>query len=1045
MLVSISKLLLVFVLVSLSLTYGVLADEDDDQERQSIPDGIYFVRPESADQESVDFKPEFVPAEPVVFFSCMEGSPRVYNSVYCKNDPSNIVELETHPWKHSCHISAHNTTDLDCSELIVMAEYEVGDEILRWEEEITVTDVQSIPYILLDTQAEDGGWGDPVSTAWVIWALAEFGEDDYQESAFASQVEDGLRWLKENRDPEEKCWPEDDCNIRITAEVLAALNEARLTQRSDWLRIVHDASVWLSLQQNLFDLRNPTEDDTTEETWTAYLTGVDWTENDEADYTSCLIEYADEYDEMLQVVFDETYEIEFTPVHDERFTVLCSPNSLPMMIRNNRDELVFNSTTGNVTYRIPGACWNDKEPWQNCDIKTTNFGSTVESLDSVRRNLGSDWLENNLDDSDIGLHFDTGDRYFDTAWFLYKRFGKGDDTEEDELSELERRIVRWLLFHQNNDGSWGNESIEMNENLEATAMVSLALSEVNNGSYSEFIKDANVWISDNRPSEGWDTVKRDALGFLSFSKSAKPFIIARDGLVTMRRNRIDVELYNPTSFDFNNLEFVLKDGLEDYVELDGIGSLASDYFKFIELKLEENPESSVMGEISILNDGYEIGRIPVLIQQVPEIDILPDRREYPIYNAQGDIVFDIDKTEGVSLDCRLRWDDPAVTSRERFSISGQERITTEIILSEVRNQRKEYSGHFECVHDGMNMTMPFTIETVQFEDVPFTVDPKSLNITSTEEGMTFTIYNNVDIEIMVESEFEVEDPYMMISNPQVQIDPLDRAEVTITPLFSEEEMDEELSWSNVVRVHAYGRDDYVDVSLGLDESRAFSFTGLFFTFVIFFGILGGLGYAVYSSKSSILSALPDSVKSRLPDAIISSSLTAAAGTDGNVGHPMEKKVKAKNFVHLAEMIKIMKGLGKDDDEIAKTLEGEGYSKEEVSELFDRVQDELDAEQTLGKEERFMKLMKDLDADAGAVRTKLKQDGFTDAEIKEAFKQAEEDILKKREELDKKLKDTEKYNLEQDDGKKGKKKKSEEPAEGEDEKKSGEEESKEEDK
>ncbi|MFP4656187.1 MAG: hypothetical protein ACLFNK_01255 [Candidatus Woesearchaeota archaeon] len=1041
---SLRKLMLIVVFVLLSLSYAVVAESEEDEEEQTVPDGIYFVRPESADKESVDFKPEFVPDEPIVFYSCMEGSPRVYNSVYCKNNPSEVVELDTYPWKDSCHISVHNTSDLDCSELIVMAEYEVSDEILRWEEEITVTDVQSIPYILLDTQDEDGGWGDAVSTAWVIWTLAEFGDGGYKSSAFASQVEDGLSWLKENRHPEDKCWPKDECNIRVTSEVLAALNEANLTQRSDWLRIVHDASIWLSLQQNLFDLRDPSDDDTTDETWTASISGENWTDGDiDTDYTSCLIEYADEYDETIQIVFDETYDLEFTPIHDERFTVLCSPNSLPITIRNNRDELVFNSTTGNVTYRIPGACWNDREPWLNCDVKTTNFASDIHSLDSVRRDLGKDWLKDSLEEGEVGSYFDTDDKFFDTAWFLYNRYGQEDNS--DEISELEEDIVSWLMYEQNNDGSWGNESLDFDANLEQTAMTSMALSEVNNGSYSEFIKDANVWISDNRPSDGWDTVKKDALGFLSFSKSAKPFIIARDGLVRMTRNRVDVELYNPSSFDFDNLDFELEGDIEEYLEVDGIGSLASDYFKYIGLELVENPEMSVHGVISVLNDGDEIGRIPVLIQQVPEIDIYPDRKEYSIYNGQGSAKFDVEMTEGVSLDCRLKWEDPSITSRKRFSISEQDNISTDIVLSEVRNQRKEYEGSFECIHDDMNLSMPFTINTVQFEETPFTVDPDTLNLTSLDDELSYTIYNNVDMPITVNSEFETEDPYMMISSPKVEIDAHDRAQVTLKPIFSEEEIEENVDWSNSIDVQAYGRSERIDMSLNLQESRAFSFTGLFFTFVVVFGLMAGTGYLAYSKRSTIISALPDSVKSKLPENIVSSSMATEASSKDDTNHPMEKKVKAKNFVHLAEVIKIMKGLGKDDDEISKKLENEGYSKAEVNELFERVQDELDAEQTLGKEERFMKMMKDLDSDAGAVRTKLKQDGFTDSEIKEAFKQAEEEIIKKRTDLDKKLKDTEKYNLEQDDAKDKKKKKKEGESEEEGKQDEGSEDNKEEQK
>ena len=1029
-LVSAKSIFMIGILLFVSLGYVRVV------EAGNLPDGIYFIRPESAAKETLDFRPEFLLDEHMTFFSCIEGSPQVDNSVYCKDDPTSIVELETHEWKGSCHISTYNTTELQCSEKVAMAEYQEGDEILRWEEDVVVREVESIPYVLLDTQGSDGGWEDPVSTAWVIWALAEFGDGNYDESAYASQVEDGLRWLKENRHPSDNCWPEEECNIRTTAEVLSMMNEANLTGRTDWLRIVHDGSVWLSLQQNLFNLRDPTEGDIAEETWTTRITGENWTDGSvSTDYSSCLVDYADEYDETFQIVFDETYEFDFTPIHDESFTVLCSPNRLPIEIRNDRNQIMHNSTTGNVSYTIPGACWSDNEPWNHCDIRTTNYASTV-ALDSIREDLAVDWLNEELEGDDIGYYLDTEDRYFDTAWFLYQRYADDSDDADDEdiLSDVETRIVRWLLFHQNNDGSWGNESADFDTKLAPTSMASMALTKVNNGSYTEYIKDSNVWISENRPSEGWDTVRNDALASLAFSRSAKPFMVARDGIIIMEQDSKRVELYNPSSFDFNRLEFHLEGDVEEYVSIDGIGSLASDYFKFITLNMNETPDEPVYGNISMRNDGEEVGKTPLLIRQMPEIDISPSRREYSVYNGQGTAEFDVDISDGASMDCRLFWDDPTITSSERFSISDQDSLSTDIVLSEVTNQEESYTGRFDCIFDGINQSNEFELNTIQFERTPFTVEPDSLNMTSPEDELSFTIYNNVDMDIVVNSEFENDDPYMVINDPQVQIPAHDRTEVTIDNFFDDGEEDdlngddEPIVWQNVIRVHAYDTEERVSVGVDMDDMRSFSFMGLFFTFTLVFGVIAGAGYFAYSNKSTVISMLPDSIKSRLPDAA-GASTPSSGSADGGSGHPLEKKVNAKNFVHVAELIKIMKGLGKDDDEISKKLETEGFSNAEIGELFNRVQDEMDSEQSLEKEDRFMKLMKDLDSDVGAVKNKLKQDGFTDTEIKEAFKQAEEDILKKKTELDNKLKDNSKYDMSQEEGdEKGKEGKKEEKKE-----------------
>jgi hypothetical protein len=1011
----------VFALV-LALTFVTAAEN----EAKAPPDGIYFVRPDSSERETIDFRPEYVSEEVLVFYSCIEGAPRVFNSVYCKDDVTNIIELPVYPWENGCFISSYDLNASSCTELVVMTEYEHDDEILNWDEEIVIKDIDSIPYVILDAQASDGGWGDPISTAWVIWALSEFNRESggYENNTYTEQIEGGLRWLKENRDPQEKCWSadeEDECSIEITAEVLAMLNEANLTRRADWLRIVHDGSLWLSLQQNLFDIRDPTVGDVTTETWKALITGQNWTDGSiNIDYSSCLIQYTDELDMTLQVVFDQTYQINFTPIHDEFLNIICTPNSLPLSIRNSKNKVIFNSTTGNVSYHIPGACWDDKEPWNFCDVKTTGYATTV-ALDEIRSDLATDWMKNTLIQSDIGEYFNTSDKYYDTAWMLYKRFardGSSSNADDDiELSDQESKILRWLLYNQNNDGSWGNTSLTFAENLPATAMASVALSKVNNGSLTEFIKDANIWISQNRPLDGWDTVQSDALGFLAFSRSAKPFIWSQDGMIIVTKNQQDIELYNPSSFDFDNLEFVLDDHLKQYIEIEEIGSLASDYFKDIRIILTTNPEQSLFGYLSILNEGYEVGKFPVVIQTIPDLEFSLAKSLIPVYNGKGTLEFNILKGENVALDCSLTWDDPTITSKNRFKIDKQKSIATDIVLSEIQTQKKTYEGQFDCLFNGLNMTFPLSVNTIQFDDIPFSVAPDSINLTSFDDTLSFTIYNNVDVEITVTSTFATEDPYVLINEPQVIIPPLESREVSLTHYLIE---NESTLWDNTIKVEGYDRVEYVNLVLDYEARRSLSsFMGLLFTFAIVFGILGGGGFLLYSRKDQVIAMLPDEIRKKLPAALTASAAGATAGpggapVDDKNAHHMEKKVEAKNFVHVAEIIKIMKGLGQDDDEISKRLQGEGYNRGEINELFTRVQEEMDAETTLEKEDKFMKLMKDLDADVGAVRTKLKQDGFTDTEIKEAFKQAEEEILTKRTDLDKKIKDMDKYNISEED-------------------------------
>lgn len=1004
------------------------------------PDGIYLIRSEASSRETLDFRPEYISDEVLTFYSCIEGAPRVFHSTYCKDDPANLVELIEYPWIEGCFISAYDLNNTECSELIIQSEYEYKDEILKFDREVAVKDVDSIPYTLLDSQETDGGWGDPISTAWALWALSEFDEEEgqFENNTYVDMIEGGLTWLKENRDDDEKCWPkdpdEDDddddyegCSIAETAEIVALLSEANFASRTDWMRIIHDASLWLQTKQNLFNLRDPVEDDLADVDleWTAYITGVNWTDGSiPVDYSSCLVQYTNEVDLTMQIVFGITYEIKFNPIHDERLNILCTPNSLPLSIRNDRNEYLYNTTTGNVSYHIPGPCWDDNHTWQYCDIPTTNFAS-IAPLDSLRTDVSKQWLIETIGEDDFGMHFNTTTDIFDSSWFLYKRFASEEDITESvddgvELTDIERKVTRWILYNQNNDGSWGNASDVVENSLEDTAMAAISLASVNNGSYTQYIKDASVWISQNKPADGWDTVVRDALTFLAFSRSAKPFMKSSSSIFVLQGNQMDIELSNPSSFNFNNLEFVIEGNLSELIHIDEIGSLPSDYFKKITLHLDQKVEESTFGYISVLNDDYEIARFPVLIQSVPEIKFKVNKPFISVYNGKGTVNFGITKSDASVLDCNLYWNDPTITSKQKFKIDKQTSVTTDIVLSEIKNQDIDYEGRFDCLHEGMNLSFPITLVTKQFETIPFTVAPNDINITNLEEVPYFTIYNNVDKEITVTAEFETEDPYLMIDNPQVTIEPLGTYEVYISNFIP---VNESIVWSNVISVHAYDREESVMVDVVYQPKQRNAFVGLLLTFILVFGLLGGSGYALYTYRTQIIAKLPKAITSKLPESITGQAVPGLEDTglefskDLKNLHPMEKKITAKNFVHVAELIKIMKGLGKDDEEISQRLETEGYSKGEVTSLFKRVTEEMDTEDELVKEEKFMKLMKGLDQDTGTVRNKLKQDGFTDDEIKEAFKQAEDNISKKRGDLDKKLKDAGRYDISAEDAEK----------------------------
>jgi hypothetical protein len=1000
--------LLIFVVLSIliSVSYVSLAAdvETTGVSKDMPPDGIYLIRPYASSYQTVDFRPEYITSENLVFYTCLEGISSAFSSVVCKDDDINISELPTYPWMwDGCYISYYDLNETDCNEIVVQTEYPRKDEILKIDDEIVLKQVNSIPYDVLIEQDADGGWGDAVSTAYSVWVFSTFNRENF-ENTYQEQIESGLTWLKENRHESDKCWPDTTCNIKITAMVIALLTESGLDDLPIWHRIIHDGKIWLEKQQNLFDPINPDEGDPSPYNWTFMITGKNWTvggSNVSINYTTCLIKYASQLDEVMQIPFDLAINVTFVPEHGEYFDYVCTPNDLDVEIFDHRNYNIFNATTANASYIVPGPCWDDEQKWKNCDVETTLFASMID-FGEIRNALVDEWLVEALKENEEGMYFNTSKYITDTAWFLYNRIAKNESETSDDnisISSIEKKIIRWLMYKQNNDGSWANTTSSYNPVIE-TAISTLALEEVNNGSFSESIADANYWISLNKPVDGWDTTERNALSFMTFSKSAKPFIRTNPVLILMKDNEQEVQLYNPSSFDFTDMEFILDDNLLDIIELEPIGSLLSDYYKDIKLKMKKKVEVSEYGYLTIKNKGVEISKLPVIVQSVPSLNITAPNEIY-VFGGKGLVNFNVQKSADV-LDCSLKWDDVKITTKSKFRLAADNKITTEVVISEVRNQDVTYTGQFECTYFDSVINIPVSLNTKQFDSIPFTVSPTSLNISSVEEIPSFTIYNNVDKAINVNVQFVEEDAYLAINSPYVEIPPLDSYEVTLTHFFSE---NESVEYYNSIEVSAYGKYENIDVMVNLQskKSRA-ALISFLITMTLTLGMLGGAGYLGYLYKDKLVAMIPPSLAAKFN---ILTPTQAKAG---------EKKVESKNFLHIAELIKIMMGLGQDEDEINKRLKSEGYNDGEIAEVMARVKDEMDNEDVLEKEDKFLKLMKSLEMDVGATRSKLKQEGYTDQEIQEAFKQSEEEITKKQKAIKQKITDSERYNVTEEEAK-----------------------------
>ncbi len=204
---------------------------------ESIREGIFLVEPDN--QYRVDRTiPTYLSSEDLTFFACIEyDDVPLRLSLLCSDD-NNFVDISAVRWgSENCYMGSVDLDQLRCSDAVLAADYVRNGENQRLTKAIRINRVTGSLQRLLSDQYVDGGWSSALDTAYALFSLKPF------EDVFADRVSQGMLYLKENRDEEQKCWPETQCQISATASIAYLLNQA---EYDDTSRVLRDATTYLT-------------------------------------------------------------------------------------------------------------------------------------------------------------------------------------------------------------------------------------------------------------------------------------------------------------------------------------------------------------------------------------------------------------------------------------------------------------------------------------------------------------------------------------------------------------------------------------------------------------------------------------------------------------------------------------------------------------------------------------------------------------------------------------------------------------------------------
>jgi len=851
---------------------------------------ITVVRPNS---QYIDFgyiPPEYLSIEDLVFYTCIqEEDTPVKSTVLCLDDVS-FKDIDVAEWGASgnCFIGSYDIEDRECENLVIESEYIKNDEVIKISQPLKVNRFSSILDVILNDQYTDGGWRGAVDTAAGIWVLSNY------SSIFADEIELAVDWLKEYRDDEFKCWPDDDCSVEQTAKILAFLTLANI---NDSKRIIHDGLVFLRKWQNYYQ----NDDD-----WNLSIRPF------ESGTTSCIISHDRSHlnNEEFNISSNETTSHTLSAYPDGRIILICDQNIYANLTTEDSD-LVFVYEGDNLSFTTPYPGWPIDEKWGDSDLRTTEFALMTEIPDD-NYDAGMGYLESWLRTGRIGEQYiESEENFVETALYTYLT----DETDEDETT------IAWMRYKQHNNGSWGTGNIT--DKIMPTAYSIMGLIESGFSRNNEVIEDAERWMSyeeyllaGNKTAdyEGWNTTELNALAFTVLKHNSRPLLKFSPIIIILDEATTEIELFNPTTFPLMDVKYEFSSEIDSLVEVTGKEEIPA--YSYVKLKLARNTADTgeAFGYLIVKNANQEIAKTPVMIISYPTISITPKEDTLTVFGTKSRIEFNIDKTAH-SFGCTLVWDDDDISSKSDFDVvSGS--LSVDVSFSNAERVEKTYKGEFKCTTGVHEFTEPVSIDFSRYSTYPFSVEPDTIVVNSSGQHSIFTVTNKLDESLDVELKFAKSESMFKLGKTSLVIDPNDKANVTI---LNNVAPDLNLTKTNTIQVSALGETKTINFNafISAKPAKKLSPIVLYLLLFILFSAIGVGGYYGYKNKDFLLSFIKkgskvDKIKIKI--------------------RKLEEKEKKTAILN---MVTILRMQNKDDKDIRKRLVEEGFSEKEIDEAFEQ--------------------------------------------------------------------------------------------------------------
>jgi len=901
----------------------------------AFEEGIYLYRPGTKYIQDSYSIPEYLSIEDLTFFTCIEEDTLVKSSVLCI-DNNNFEDVTVTKWEEedNCFIGSFNLEGFTCKHLRIQSEYIKNNENIKLVKELRINKFTSVLDKIVDTQYSDGGWEDSLNTASGIHALAHF------KDIYNIELDKAMDWLKLNRNDELKCWPKGKCSVTKTANILALLT---MSEYNDTRRIINDGRNWLQKKQNYYE-----ENDD----WTLWIKDV-------ADgVTLALVGYE-------RVLLDENFTIPgnssknytFDVITDNELIVIADEN-VELNITNADGDLVYEYFGDNLSYDIPGPCWSPIFKGEVCDKETTAY-SLVTDLPDDHKERGIEWMIDHLSKSEyFGLYFgDDEDDIVTNSVFLYSAYDKeylrksknSKSSLSDEEEEQRDLVVNWLLYKQNNEGSWGSGSISEKVIPSSLSVMSLMKNGFNRT--AESVEDAEEWTSDNEKTINSTDTHALASAFYILRNNARPLLISRPGVVEVTKNEFDMELHNPTTFNLLDLKYELSENLEEILDIETKQVISAYSYRKLKIRKTGSTDSDVYGYLSITNLEDEVTKIPIVVSDFPFINLTQGEadKSLTIFGKNADLKFDVSTISKHSFTCSIEWEGSDIATSPNIRVTKKGKQSIKITFAEAESTEDIYKGQLRCVARGETYTYPLSYHIKRYSAIPYTVSPKNIIVNSTRDK-SFVIKNNLDEELFVDVKFKHPQSEFMVDE-QINVLPNEERNITIINKIAS---GVNTTGSYFITLNALDHKQEITLTaiISYEPARKLSTWFIIIILTLFLFIFGGIGYILYRYKEKLLEMMEQYGWLK--------SFKSKKKIQKRVKKVKSLQTEDKNLA-ITNLVQILRFRKTSDEEITKRLIDEGFKPKEVKDallpsgiILDGIEEILVEKQQKGKKNKTTK-------------------------------------------------------------------------------------------